>query len=102
MQCCQRSRSVPVFCVGFGSLTACDLADTVGRQPTIISGCLTYTISVIRQMFTNIGHTAISSVFKQALAFSYRHRIQQVCHLFLSHQIGIRPKRWMIPSSLVI
>ena len=39
----------------FGALIAGDLADMIGRRPTIISGCLIYTVGVIVQMFANKG-----------------------------------------------
>ncbi|GHJ85055.1 hypothetical protein NliqN6_1457 [Naganishia liquefaciens] len=39
----------------FGALIAGDLADMIGRRPTIISGCLIYTVGVIVQMFANRG-----------------------------------------------
>jgi len=39
----------------FGALIAGDLADMVGRRPTIISGCVIYTVGVVIQMFANKG-----------------------------------------------
>ena len=43
----------------FGALIAGDLADTIGRRPTIISGCAIYIVGVIIQMFAAEGLAAI-------------------------------------------
>lgn len=39
----------------FGALIAGDLADMIGRRPTIISGCGIYLVGVVVQMFANKG-----------------------------------------------